>query len=112
GARPVIEHSLAEAFGPRWRDELEPSLADGLRTRAPLGRVLLTFVFRPRSVERRRNISYGPAGRAHTLDLYRHRSHSENAPVLLYFHGGGYSVGFKSFESRALLFRLASCGWV
>nr|WP_241740079.1 alpha/beta hydrolase [Microbacterium invictum] len=111
-ARPVVQQSLDEAFGPRWRDELEPSLANGLRTRAPLGRVLLTFAFRPRSVERRRNIPYGPAGRAHLLDLYRHRSHPANAPVLLYFHGGGYSGGFKSFESRALLFRLASRGWV
>ncbi len=112
-ARPFIARSLDAALGADWRDEIEPSLRDGLRTRPPLGRILLTFVFRPRSVERRHNLPYGPAGRAHLLDLYRcHGSTSEKAPVLVYFHGGAYSVGFKSFESRALLFHLARRGWV
>jgi len=32
--------------------------------------------------------------------------------VLVYFHGGGYDGGRKSIEGRALLFRLASQGWV
>jgi acetyl esterase/lipase len=32
--------------------------------------------------------------------------------VLIYFHGGGYYGGRKSVEGRALLFRLASQGWV
>jgi acetyl esterase/lipase len=32
--------------------------------------------------------------------------------VLIHFHGGGFSGGRKSVESRALLFRLASRGWV
>ena len=35
-----------------------------------------------------------------------------NAPVLVYFHGGGYSTGKKSREARPLLTRLASQGWV
>src|SRR5690606_36817706 len=90
----------------------DPSLRAGLRTRPPVGRILLTFVFRPRGIERRRNVKYGPAGRRNTLDVYRHRTRPVNAPVLLYFHGGGFVTGFKSLESRALLFHLASRGWV
>jgi acetyl esterase/lipase len=72
----------------------------------------MPFVLRPRQVEALRNLSYGDAGRYNQLDLYRHRSTPAGAPVLVYFHGGGFYGGRKSFEGRALLFRLASQGWV
>lgn len=111
-ARPVIERALGEGLGDRWREDIAPVLGTGLRMRPSMWRVLGTFVFRPRDVERRRNVSYGPAGRSNLLDVYQARTHPRNAPVLLYFHGGAYSVGFKSFESRALLFHLARRGWV
>ena len=107
-ARPVVEHALDEGLGVGWREAVH-----GARTRVPLGRILfMPFVLRPRSVARVRNISYGPAGRFNLLDVYHHRSLPEDAPVLIYFHGGGYHGGRKSVEGRALLFRLASQGWV
>lgn len=111
-ARPVIARSLEAGLGAGWRDEIDPSLRSGLRTRPPWGRIMLTFVFRPRGIERRRNIPYGPAGRFHLLDVYRRRRAPTKAPVLVHFHGGGYLGGAKSFESRALLFHLAQRGWV
>ena len=72
----------------------------------------MPLVLRPSRVERTRSIRYGDAGRANLLDVYRHRSHPTHAPVLVSFHGGGYYGGHKSVEARALLFRLASQGWV
>jgi hypothetical protein len=56
--------------------------------RLPWARILLRpFRFRPRSIERIANLSYGPHGVRNLLDLYRHRSTPVNAPVLIHFHG-------------------------
>jgi acetyl esterase/lipase len=105
--RPVVERALDDGLGAGWRS------LDRIRRRPPLARiVLLPFVLRPRDVQRVRNISYGEAGRFNLLDVYHHRSRPEGAPVLVYFHGGGYYSGRKSVTGRALLFRLASRGWV
>lgn len=67
---------------------------------------------RPRGVERITNLSYGPGEREHRLDLYRRRDLDAAAPVLLYFHGGGYSGGGKNFEASHLKHRMAQRGWV
>lgn len=113
GARPVVRRALAEGLGRDWRSELGGAAVSRLRQGPPLANVLfMPFVLRPRSVGRDPNLSYGPAGRENLLDVYFHRSRPQGAPVLIYFHGGAYSGGRKSFESRALLFRLASQGWV
>jgi acetyl esterase/lipase len=91
-------------------------IEDRLRRRSPmrlLARVMLCPVpLRARGVERITNVSYGDAGRANRLDLYRHRSHPAHAPVLVHFHGGHFRSGGKSREGRALLHRLAQQGWV
>jgi acetyl esterase/lipase len=63
-------------------------------------------------VNRIGNVAYGEAGRHNRLDLYHRRDLPGGAPVLIHFHGGGFYGGRKSFEARALLFRLASRGWV
>jgi acetyl esterase/lipase len=63
-------------------------------------------------VERIANVSYGDAGRANRLDLYRHRSHPAGAPLLIHFHGGHFRMGAKSREARAIFCRLAGHGWV
>ena len=61
---------------------------------------LAPLPLRPREVERVPGLAYGPGGREHRLDLYRRRDHEADspAPVLLYFHGGGYSTGSRHFE--------------
>ncbi|MGO1258626.1 MAG: alpha/beta hydrolase [Brachybacterium sp.] len=101
---------------------------------------LLPLPLRPRGVERLANLRYGRGGTEHLLDLYRPRdqaaqhrpgdgrfesSGSEGrrsegsgpgnrspAPVLIYFHGGGYRSGGKHFESAHLRHRMAQRGWV
>jgi len=84
-----------------------------LSPRPPLWRLLLRpFAFRPRSIERIANLAYGPHGKRNLLDVYRHRSAPGNAPVLIHFHGGYYTVGYKNSQSRPLLHHLAEQGWV
>ncbi len=111
-ARPVVAAALDEGLGQDWDEGLDPGLRERLHRRPPLARMVVPVVLRPREVERVRNVPYGDAGRAHLLDLYRHRSRPEGAPVLVHLHAGGYHGGRKSQQSRALLFRLAQRGWV
>ena len=91
-------------------------IGDHTRRRRLL-RVLPRIMFCPvplrrRGVRRTANIGYGDGGRAHRLDVYRHRSRPTGAPVLVHFHGGHFRRGAKSREGRALLHRLAQQGWV
>jgi acetyl esterase/lipase len=81
--------------------------------RWPWFRILVTpFVRRRSDVERIANLRYGPAGRRNRLDVYRHRSRPNGAPMLVHLHGGGYYSGRKNSQSLPLLYRLASRGWV
>ncbi|NYI96508.1 acetyl esterase/lipase [Streptomonospora nanhaiensis] len=112
GARPVLDAALAAGLGAGWRSAVDPGLAAGLRRRTPWARILLRPVLvGRRGVERVADIAYGTHPR-HRLDVYRHRSRPAGAPVLVYWHGGGYSMGDKNREGRSLLYRLASQGWV
>ncbi|MBK6513183.1 MAG: alpha/beta hydrolase [Polyangiaceae bacterium] len=43
-------------------------------------------------VEVLRNVSYGPGGREHLLDVYRPKQRSGSLPVVLYVHGGGFRI--------------------
>jgi acetyl esterase/lipase len=111
--RPIVERALDEGLGSGWLDHVRPELVEGIRQGPPLARILsMPFVFRPAKVKRVGNLSYGDAGRFNLLDVYHRRDLPEDAPMMIHFHGGGFYGGHKSFESRALLFRLASQGWV
>ena len=103
-ARPALEAALAGIGAPPLRGNLR---------RLPWLRIaVLPFVsYRP-DVRRTANVSYGPARSAHRLDVYTARRRRQDAPVLIYFHGGGFRMGSKLLGSRALIYRLASCGWV
>ncbi len=110
--RPVVERALTEALGAGWRGDLDTATARSLRRHLPWMTVLFApWTFRRRHVTRLSNLSYGDGGKAHLLDVYRHRSRPDHAPTLVYLHGGGFRWGRKSREARALIFRLASQGW-
>ena len=111
--RRVVDAALDAELGPRWRARLDPDVAGHLRRRLPYRRILLTpFSVRQPSVERIANIPYGDAGRWNLLDVYRHRSRPSGCPTFVYLHGGGFFSGRKNKEARALLYRLASQGWL
>jgi acetyl esterase/lipase len=105
----VVGQALDQGLGGDWRDRVRVPL----RRRRPWARILLLpGLMRRRDVERIPNISYGDAGRRNLLDIYRRRDAPQNGPVLVYFHGGGYTSGAKNREARPLLYQLASRGWV
>lgn len=72
---------------------------------------LTPLPLRPRSVQRVRNLRYGER-RRQRLDVVVRRDRPTGGPVLVYFHGGGYSSGSKNWEARGLLHRYADRGWV
>lgn len=110
GTGAVLRRALAADAG----IELPP-------VRRPWAHILLApFVVRRRDVVRVGNIAYGDAGRRNLLDVYHRNSRPvaergdrrTGGPVLVYFHGGGFRVGHKRWEGRALLNQLAARGWV
>ena len=95
------------------QEALREALAIKPRLRLRWLRILFApFTFRDRRVERISNISYGGAGRANLLDVYRRRDRPTGCPTLIHFHGGSFRSGRKSRESRPLFHRLARRGWV
>jgi acetyl esterase/lipase len=83
---------------------------------------LAPLPLRPRSVERVADVQYAPGGKEHRLDVYRRRDGLGGsgqagagrvpAPVLVYWHPGGYFMGGKRREARHLFHTLADHGWV
>jgi acetyl esterase/lipase len=105
-ARATLERALADALGPGWPPRLE-------RKRMPWRQISIAPLhLTPRTVQRTRNVAYGPEGQFNRLDLYRSRAQRIAGPAFVYFHPGGFGSGRKSREARPLLERLASKGWV
>ncbi|MFF5288931.1 alpha/beta hydrolase [Paractinoplanes globisporus] len=101
-AGPAVRRAFAEGAG----------IELTLRPR-PWAHILLApFGYRRREVARIRNISYGDAGKHNLLDVYHQRDRPAGGPILVFFHGGGFRIGSKNREARAMLNRLAAQGWM
>lgn len=99
--------------GPAVRQALAEGGIDLASAPRPWAHILLApFSVRRRDVRRVRNLSYGDAGRANLLDIYHRHDRPAGAPVFVFFHGGGFRLGSKNREARALLNHLAAHGWV
>jgi len=105
-SRRHFERALADAgqIAPAWRFTPQD-------TRRVIGLVPI----RPRGVERLRDISYAnDDSQAHRLDVYRRSGPGETtaAPVLLFFHGGAWTIGDKREQGVPMLEYLAERGYV
>jgi acetyl esterase/lipase len=79
------------------------------------GRVARLLPTRTRRVDRIRDISYAEDSAAsHRLDIYRKAGPGTTtaAPVILYFHGGAWTIGDKREQGLPLLGHLAERGFV
>lgn len=111
-AGPVATRALSLGLGPRWRAEVAAHpMAPGARG-SWLHALFAPLAVRRHDVVRHAGVPYGPAGRQNLLDVYLPKSGRASGPCLVYFHGGGYRTGRKNREARALIYRLASQGWV
>ena len=70
------------------------------------------FSVLPRGVRRIKDVDYGEGDPQTRLDLYLPRPRAGAAPVLVFFHGGGFYGGSRSREAKPLLYRLAASGWL
>ncbi|BDZ39457.1 alpha/beta hydrolase [Microbacterium suwonense] len=105
----AVARALDRGLGAGWRGRVTSPLP---RHRPWLRILLIPFWLARPDVKRIKDVSYGDAGRRNLMDIYRRHDAPSNAPVLIYFHGGGFTSGRKSHEARPLLTRLASRGWV
>ena len=111
-ARDVVRDALDGGLGAGWRDRARPERLAHIDGGPRWLKVLFAPIVLWRSgVERTGNVSYGPH-RRNRLDIYRSSRRPEGAPVLVYFHSGGYYSGNKRLGSAELLYRLADQGWV
>jgi acetyl esterase/lipase len=97
--------------------EFDRVLAERVAQRSMTARsrrsMVLPFLMHDRGVERIKNVRYADgAGRRHLLDVYRPRTPTTGAPVMLQIHGGGWTIGTKDTQGRPLMNRLARAGWV
>jgi acetyl esterase/lipase len=105
----TVDQALSTGLGSDWKTVSTRTW----NTHQPWLRILLfPFVYSQPGVERIKDIRYGDAGRYNLLDIYRRRDAFSDAPVLVYFHGGGFTTGRKSHEAKPLLMRLARSGRV
>ena len=91
--RPLALDSLGDdRFGAWWRTALQIPL-------------------HPRRMELIRDLSYGPDARQR-LDVWRTLPTPVHAPVILYVHGGGWTMGDKREQGRPMLHEFVARGWV
>jgi acetyl esterase/lipase len=77
-------------------------------------RLTRAIPFNSRAVETTRGVDYwGDGDRRHRLDVYRSRlAPPEQAPVMVYVHGGAWVIGDKREQGKPMMFELVARGWV
>ena len=95
GAFPVPTEPTAPTWGRWWR-------------------VTRAIPLRSRAIETTRNIDYwGDGSTRHRLDVYRSGlAGPEQAPVMVYIHGGAWVIGDKREQGKPMMYELVARGWV
>jgi acetyl esterase/lipase len=71
----------------------------------------MQFPFHPRDMQLIKNVDYGPLERQR-LDVWRRSTTPAHAPVVLYIHGGSWTMGDKREQGRPMLHELVARGWI
>ncbi|MFN3338342.1 MAG: alpha/beta hydrolase [Dietzia sp.] len=118
-AEPTAHTEPTAHAGPAPIERAEPgdsgsttTTRSAARRRTPWPKVLLQpWPLRPRGVEARTRLAYGPDAPATRFDLYTGKDAGRARGVLIHIHGGHFRAGGPSRESRAMLFDHALRGW-
>lgn len=111
-AAPALNRALAAELGDEWTARLDRPLVNRLR-QGPRPQALLgPFLRRTPGVRHVRNVAYGEAGRAHTLDIYHHPRQPAGCPTFIHLHSGALRTGKKDNDALPMLYHLAQQGWV
>ncbi|WP_233211223.1 alpha/beta hydrolase, partial [Mycobacterium sp. shizuoka-1] len=113
-ADTVLDSALRETFGENYTAAVHHPLEAYTARRPNLAGVLDAMRHRGRYAKKTRNISYGPGGRSHLLDIWRRPDLPEGyrAPVLIHVPGGGWSVNDKRGQGYPLMTRMSELGWI
>lgn len=113
-ADQALTAALEECFGADFADQVRhPTCA--LSECAPKSGGLLR---RPgphrRYAAETSDISYGPGGSEHLLDIWRRHdvAPGRRAPVLIQVPGGAWAVGDKRVQAYTLMSRMVELGWI
>jgi len=112
-AAVAVEEALRFALGGDYLHRVDPVVRQRIEPRVNWRHLVAPVPFRPKVVERIRNVRYGREG-GHDLhlDLYRHRDDRTRCPVLLQIHGGAWIAGSKNEQGLPLMLQVASHGWL
>lgn len=109
----VFAEALEDALGAGYREGVHHPIAD--RPPSPSwGGLLQAGGGRRRYAVHTSDIAYGPGGRDHHLDIWRHPDLpvTGRAPVLVQIPGGAWTVNDKRGQAYPLMSRMAELGWI
>jgi acetyl esterase/lipase len=109
----TLTAALADAFGPKYRERARHPISDDPASARRAGLLEATGHWR-RYAAQTSDIAYGPDGRDHLLDIWRHPAMKagDRAPVLFQIPGGAWVVNGKRPQAYPLMGRMAELGWI
>ncbi len=112
-ADKTLTAALEESFGADFRDRVRHPTCDQSKC-APRGGLLGRPGPYRRYAAQTSDISYGPGGSEHLLDIWRGHdvAPGRRAPVLLQVPGGAWTVNRKRGQAHTLMSRMVELGWI
>lgn len=112
-ADQALTAALEESFGPQFREQVRQPTC-GPSECAPRNGLVGRHGPHRRYAAQTSDISYGPGGIEHLLDIWRHHdlAPGRRAPVLIQVHGGAWAVGDKRVQAYTLMSRMVELGWI
>jgi len=114
GAEGVLEEALQAALGPDYPSAVHHPVESYTARPPSLAGLAQAMRHRRRYCQTTTDISYGPGGRSHLLDVWRRPDlpAGKPAPVLIQVPGGGWSVNDKRGQAYPLMTRMVELGWI
>lgn len=111
-ADQALTAALEESFGANFRDQVSHPTGDAAAI-ARRGGLLPSGPHR-RYAAHTSDISYGPGGQAHLLDIWRRPdlAPGHRAPVLIQVPGGAWALNGKRPQAYTLMSRMVELGWI
>lgn len=110
----VLREALVETHGEDYADQVQHPVEDTTARRHSVAGLWHATKHNRRYAAATTNISYGPGGRDHLLDIWRlpEVTAGGNAPVLLQVPGGAWAISEKRGQAVPLMSRMAELGWI
>lgn len=112
-AEAVLHEALGEALGADYSEQVLHPVAEPVFRRHSVAGVWHATQ-RSRYAVATKNISYGPGGRDHLLDVWRGPdvTPENRVPVVLQIPGGAWAISEKRGQAVPLMSRMVELGWI